>query len=339
MTLSQHPVASLSVARRARAPRVLAAAGLMLLILSACIASSSLSACSDDPSTAGKSPLAAPKADAAATFPFTVTDSSGTMVSLSEQPKRIISYSPAVTESLFAVGAGSQLVAVDKFSDYPDGTKSLPKLEYSKPSPEPALGYAPDLVFMSARQEGQAPQFRGLGMKVILLKEPMDLAAVAEQVELLGKITGNVPAGTKAATDIRARMAKVVSRVAAIGKGPKVFFELDPAGFTVAQGSFIGSMLAIVKAGNVAAGATSQFPQLSLEAIIAGDPDVILLADGGDTGGQTADMVRARPGWSGIAAVRAGRVYVVDGNTFSRPGPRVVEALEALVKQLYPDLK
>ena len=104
-----------------------------------------LSGCGGDDSTAAKSPPAAPKVESSQSgFPLTVTDSSGAAVTLSEQPKRIISYSPAVTESLFAIGAGPQLVAVDKFSDYPDGTRALPKLEYSKPAPEPALGYSPD---------------------------------------------------------------------------------------------------------------------------------------------------------------------------------------------------
>lgn len=275
---------------------------------------------------------------AAAQFPLTITDSSGKQITFNQAPKRIVSYSPGATEILFAIGAGPQVVAVDKFSDYPAATAGLPKLEYSRPAPEPALALNPDLVVMATRQEGQVEQFRAAGMTVVLLREPPDLKGVSQHVRLLGQITGHADKGEALAADMDRRIQAVQEKVSKVAKGPLVFWEVTPDGYTVAPSSFLGAMLSLVRAGNVAEGATTPFPQISAETIIKADPEVIILADSGDFGGQSLATVRARPGWSGIKAVVNSRVYEVDPNIFSRPGPRVVEALEQLVKLLYPNL-
>ena len=119
---------------------------------------------------------------------------------------------------------------------------------------------------------------------------------------------------------------------------PTVFYEVTPDLYTVSPESFIGGVLSIAKAQNIAAGAATAFPQISLETVIKANPDVILLSDAGDDGGQTLATVKARPGWSSISAVASGRVHELDSNLFSRPGPRIVDALESLVKLLHPSL-
>lgn len=280
-----------------------------------------------------------PPTAAAVSFPVTITDGTGSAVTFEQPVERIISYSPGSTEILFAIGAGQQVAAVDQFSDYPAETQDLPKLEYSDPAPEPAIAHQPDLVIMATRQEGQVDQFRSLGLRVLLLKEPPDLAGVLDHVRLLGRITGHVEEAERLAADLQRRIDAVAARVASIEEGPRVFYELTPDGFTVAPESFVGAMLTLVKARNVAEGSTTPFPQLSVETIIDANPDVILLADSGSSGGQSLETVKARPGWAGIDAVMNGRVYPVDGNIFSRPGPRIVDALELLVGILYPDLQ
>lgn len=280
---------------------------------------------------------ATPAASAsAAAFPFTFTDSTGTHVTFSEAPKRIISYSPGATEVLFAVGAGAQVIAVDEFSDYPVAAKALPHVQYSKPSPEPALAMKPDLVIMSGQQAGQVPQFRQLGMRVVLLKEPGDVPAVFEQVRNVGRMTGHGDEAAKLATALEGRLEKVKATVATKSDAPVVFYEITPDLFTVSPNSFVGNLLTIAKAKNVVTDTSNAFPQLSVETVLKADPAVILLADGGDDGGQTPEMVKARPGWDRVKAVRDGRVVVIDSDIFSRPGPRVLDALEQLVAVLYP---
>ncbi len=287
--------------------------------------------------TPSASASAAASADAA--FPVSVTDSGGTTVAFTEAPKRIISYSPGATEVLFAVGAGGQVVGVDKFSDYPPETSTKTRLEYSKPAPEPALDLEPDLVIMATRQEGQVTQFRALGMTVLLLKEPTDLPAVLEQIRTLAKVTGHGIEGERVAAALQERIDVLEKRIVGVTDGPLVFYEVSPELHTAGPATFIGSLLTTAKAKNVAQGATTAFPQLSAETIISSNPAVILLADGGGSGGQSLETVRVRPGWAAIDAVKNGRVHVVDSNLFNRPGPRVVDALEQLIGILYPDLQ
>lgn len=315
---------------------------LMALLAIALLAAS---ACGGDDSSSATSAAAAPSTNSATTatpaasFPFTLTDSGGTTVTFKEAPKRIISYSPGATEVLFAVGAGGQVVGVDKFSDYPPETATKAKLEYSKPAPEPALALQPDLVIMATRQESQVKQFRDLGMTVLLFKEPEDLKGVLDQVRTIGKLTGHPTDGERLASGMQERLDAIQKRVASVTDGPLVFYELSPDLYTAAPNTFIGALLTLLKARNVAQGATTQFPQLSAETVISANPQVVLLADGGASGGQSLETVKSRPGWSNLAAVKNGRVFAVHGNVFNRPGPRVVDALEQLVGILYPDLK
>jgi iron complex transport system substrate-binding protein len=313
-------------------------AALVILVLGATAACGG-----DDDSPANGTAVAPSGATARPTpaeaFPLTVTDSGGTAIAFSEAPRRIISYSPGATEILFAVGAGGQLVGVDKFADYPPETSTKTKLEYSKPAPEPALALQPDLVIMATRQEGQVKQFRDLGMRVLLLKEPEDIVGVIEQIRTIGKLTGHSVDGQQLATRFQQRMDAVQKRIVPVSEGPLAFFELSPDLYTAAPNTFVGALLTLMKARNVAQGATTQFPQLSAETVISAGPAVILLADGGSNGGQSLETVRSRPGWSNIPAVKNARVVAIDPNLFNRPGPRVVDALEQLVGILYPDLK
>jgi iron complex transport system substrate-binding protein len=301
------------------------------------VASLATAACGDDTKPTTPAPGASSAATAAkATFPLSFTDSAGTTVTFKEAPKRIISYSPGATETLFAIGAGSQMVAADQFSDYPDAAKALPKVEYSNPSPEPAVAFKPDLVIIATRQEGQAGQFRALGLPVVLLREPETVAGVLTQIRSLGRIAGKADEAERLAAGLQQRIDRVNAAVSSRKDGPLVFYEITPDLYTVSPSSFIGNILSLMKARNVAEGQSSPFPQISAEAVIKANPSVILLADSGDQGGQTIDTVRARPGWSSVTAVKLGRVYTLDGNVFSRPGPRVVDALEQLQPLLYP---
>lgn len=334
-----HLVTNLPTALRASRRAIFLAA---LLLLSVAFA-----ACGDDDHSTPRAtvpltttPTGAPSATVAVTaFPFTLTDSGGTAIVFTEAPKRVISYSPGATEILFAVGAGDQVVGIDKFADYPPEAQSRTKLEYSKPAPEPALALNPDLIIMATRQEAQVSQFRALGLRVVLLKEPTDLGGVVEQVRNIAHVTGHVEKGDSVANAMTGRIDAVKARLSSVTTGPTVFFEVTADGFTSGPDTFIASLLSAAKAVNVAGDAKTAFPQLSSEVIIAANPDVILLSDGGSSGGQSLDTVRARPGWQAIKAVRDGRVSVVDSALFTRPGPRVVDALEQLAQLLYPNLK
>ena len=272
----------------------------------------------------------------AAAFPKTFTDSSGAQVTVTGPPRRIVSLSPGATEILFAIGAGERVVGSDQFSNYPEAAQRTAKLDYSSPNPERTLALNPDLVVMATRQREQVKQFRDLKLPVIFLEEASSVQGVLDQIVVFGQLTGQTAQAEALVGEMRRRIDAATSRVAAVTAGPRVFYELSPDLYTVAPDTFIGSMLSLLKAQNIARGATTRFPQLSSEAVISADPEVIVLADAGSAG-QSIETLAARPGWSNVAAIKNRRVYAINPDIANRPGPRIVEAIEELARALYPD--
>lgn len=284
-------------------------------------------------------PVASPAAQptAAPVFPVTVTDSADRQVRLERQPTRIVSLSPGMTEVLFAIGAGPQVAGVDTFSDYPPETASLPKVAYSNPDLERIVALNPDLVIVATRQRAIVPDLERLGLNVFFRAEPVSIAALYDDIRLFGRITGRTHEADRLATSMQTRIDALVERVRDVPAGPRYYYELTNNLFTVSDATFVADQVKLLKGQNIVANADRPFPQVSQETIIAADPQVILLSNGPPTGNESLETVRARPGWAGISAVRDGRVYPIDGNLASRPGPRVVEAMEAIARALYPD--
>lgn len=293
-------------------------------------------ACSDNEAPTSTAATAAAQAGGvAAAFPRTITDSSGAAVTIAAQPQRIVSLSPGATEILYAIGAGARVIATDRFSDYPAAAKALPKLEYSQPSAEAAVALAPQLVIMTTRQREQVQQFRDLKLTVLYIEEGESIDAVYRTITLFGEITGETPAAAQLVSSMRARIERVTAAVADVRQGPRVFYELSADLYTVAPATFIGGMLSALKAQNVAAGATSPFPQLTAEAVLGADPEVVILSDAAY--GESLQTVGARPGWAAVSAVKNRRVYPIDADIVNRPGPRIAEGMEALARALYPE--
>ena len=340
MSASTSRGAHAPIARRARrdpvfAPFALTVALLGMLLFGACGGDSEVTPTATPTSAVSATPTATATVEA---MPATVmeTDSSGVEVTLDGPAQRIVSHSPGVTEILFAIGAGGQVVAADEFSDFPEAAAALPKVTYTAPDPEQDLSFAPDLVILSSNQEQSVGQFRSLGIPLFYLREPEDLDGVAESIRLLGRLSGHDTEAEALASDVEARLAAVTRTLDGVEAGPRVFWELDSTLYTVSPDTFIGAALQLLKAQNISAGASSPYPQLTAEAVVAADPEVILLADA--QWGVTVESVGERPGWAGMTAVVQGRIYPVDEDTMSRPGPRIVEGIEALAALLYPEL-
>lgn len=281
---------------------------------------------------------AAATASVAATlpaFPLTVRDSSGASIVIEARPERIVSHSPAVTEILFAVGAGAQVAAVDEFSNYPQEAVALQQVRYSDPDPEQGVALEPDLIIFGSRQQGSVEAFRALGLPVFLTAEAATIESVLDDIMLIGRISGHAAEAEVLVAEMRGRINAIATKVADVTEGPTVFYELTDGLYTVAPESFIGGMLTLLKARNIAAGAETAYPQLTAEVVVERNPEVILLADGDF--GVSIETLKERPGWAKIAAVESGRVVGVDPDISSRPGPRIVDALELFAKALYPD--
>jgi iron complex transport system substrate-binding protein len=299
-------------------------------------------ACGDDdetdpePSPESETSQGATGAETDEPFPLTLTRSDGADLTIEQAAERIVSLDPAATEILYAIGAGDQVVAADLFSNYPDEARAKARLDAYQPSPEAILAEEPDLVLMFANETGAVDVLDDLGAAVLYLEVPGSLEGIYDRIELYGRITGHEEEASALADSMAEQVDAVVEIVADVEQGPRVFHELDATLFTVSPSSFIGDLYELLKAQNIADDSAGEFPQLTSEAVIAADPEVIILAD--EEFGQTPDTVRARPGWSVITAVVEGRVHGVDPDIASRPGPRIVSFLELLVGYLYPEL-
>ncbi len=280
----------------------------------------------------GKPVSTAPVASA---FPIEVEDDAGRTVSLVAPPQAIVSLSAGHTEILYAVGAGDQVIAVDSFSDCPVVTEVLPHVDSFSPSVEAIAALEPDLVIITFDPGGLQEVLSGLDIEVLFLSFPTSVEEVFGQVELLGWVTGHEDEAEAVAERMSDGMDEIIGELVDLDQGPTVFHELSADLWTVGPGSFVHDLYTLLKARNIAEDSGVSASQMNPEALIEADPAVIVLAD--EDAGASADSVAARPGWSGISAVQNGRVYLVDPDIVSRPGPRLVEALGMLARLLYPD--
>jgi len=248
-------------------------------------------------------------------------------------PHRIVSLSPTATESLFAVGAGPQVVAVDQLSDYPKRAPQTSLSGYS-PNVEAIAGYRPDLVVLFGDVNDVAAGLRRLGIRVLIQEPAKNLAGAYAQIQQLGAVTGH----RKSAAAVVKRMKRSIARTIAATprRGLSVYHELTPDFYSATSGTFIGRIYKLFGLRNIADAADSSgsgFPQLSAEYILSANPSLIVLADSRCCG-QSAATVSARPGWSGVAAVRTRSIVAVDDSVASRWGPRVVQFVQAVGKAL-----
>ena len=248
-------------------------------------------------------------------------------------PHRIISLSPTATESLFAIGAGPQVVAVDDQSDYP---KRAPRTSLSgyTPNVEAIAGYRPDLVVLSGDANDVVAGLRKLGISVLLQPAAKNLGEAYAEIRQLGAVTGHWRGAAKVVTAMKKTIAKVVKST------PKrrfsVYHELTPDFYSATSNTFIGRIYKLFGLRNIADAADSSstgYPQLSGEYILSANPNLIVLADTRCCG-QSAKAVASRPGWSGVAAVRTGAVIGIDDSVASRWGPRIVQFVRAVGKTL-----
>lgn len=290
------------------------------------------------PATPAATPVSSPAPAAVATptaFPLTVTDAAGRKVTIQKQPDRIASLVPSATEIIFALGLGPKVVAVDQYSDYPPEAKQKPQLgSYLKPDLERLVAATPDLVLATGVHIKEiVPQLEARKLTVAVV-DAQNLDQVLTSIGLVGTMTGAQAAAAKLTSDLRGRIDAVATRVSGAPR-PRVYVELDATLFSVGPGSFVDDMVRRAGGQNIAADAQSQYPQLSQETIIQKDPQVILVTHDDQQG--TIAAVRARPGWDKVSAVKDNRVVVLDPSLTNRPGPRVVDGLEAMAKALHPE--
>lgn len=278
---------------------------------------------------------AAHKAEAQAAFPTRVHDATGA-VTVRRAPRRVVSLSPTATETLFAIGAGAQVVAVDAQSDYP---RQAPRtdIEPSQPNLEAIARYRPDLVITSDTSPPDlAGGLRKLGVTVLEEPSARTLRDAYAQVLDLGSATGHREQAEAVVDRMRSRLRRLFAAAPA-DAGLSVYHELQPDLYAASSDTFIGRIYRRLGLRNIADPAArksgSGYPQLSSEYVVSADPDMIVLADT-ECCRQTPATVRARAGWDRIDAVEDGDVVTVDTDLAARWGPRLPQFVEQVVAAL-----
>ncbi|MEO8251866.1 MAG: helical backbone metal receptor [Chloroflexota bacterium] len=312
-------------------------AALLALVLAACLpaASPSISA------SASVGPLAS-AAPSVAAYPLSLTDDAGRVVVIPAEPMRIVSLAPSNTEIACAIGACDRIVGVTDFDDYPPQVKTVTKVVIStQVDVEKVVAANPQLIL--AAGNGLTPdsviaRLTGLGYPVLVVY-PKSLDALYADIQLIGQAIDTATQAAAVVTDLRARAKSVADAVANVAR-PRTFYEVgvfQGTIYTAGADSFLASLITIAGGEPITGDPLST--SIQLEALVAADPQLILLGDAAYDPTITSDSVAVRPGWERMAAVVDGRVVVVrDDPVITRPGPRIVDGLEALARAIHPEL-
>ena len=260
---------------------------------------------------------------------FQIIDDRGVAVTLAQPPQRIISLMPALTETICALGQCTRLVGVDRDSNFPASVRQLATVGGGlDPNIEAIVALRPDVVLLAASARAQE-RLQQLGIKVIAL-EPKTHADVQRVIAQLGVLLG-LPDASALWRAIDADVAAVAQSLPKVAHSARVYFEASVGIYAAGEASFIGETLTRLGVKNIVPARMGPFPQLNPEFVVRADPDLIMVGDGHSIG------LEQRPGWSGMRAIRAGRVCrftVEQGDTLVRPGPRLAEGARTMARCL-----
>jgi ABC-type Fe3+-hydroxamate transport system substrate-binding protein len=258
-----------------------------------------------------------------------VVDDAGDTVRLAKPATRVVSLVPATTEILFAIGAGPKLVGRTRWDDYPAEASQVPDVgDGINPNIEAILGQNPDLVVMyfSGSNAGAAERLRQLGIPTVQLSVDK-LSDVSRIARMLGNLTGQDSKADSVARATEESLARV-SRPAD-STGPRILIVAwDQPPMAIGGGSFLSELVERAGAVNLFADLSAPSAQVSLEAIVARDPDALLVSSDGPP------AIASRPEWQVVRAVRQNRFIHVTSSAFSRPSPRAAEAVAELKRKL-----
>jgi iron complex transport system substrate-binding protein len=297
-------------------------------------------------------------------MPYTMSADYRDVTNLKTQPDRIVSLSPSCTEILFAVGAGPNVVGVTEYCNYPSELDARIEAEevakvggYWNPSVEAITSLEPDLVLVSTAKctlktneckvncsrrceitTQVAAQLQSLGLSVLTLA-PHSMNDVLDNILSVGMATGNAAEASNLVENLRQRIDAVVTQTETRSHKPKVYFEVwnDPY-ISVSSKTWIGNLINLAGGTNIFGEAITEWPMIRPEDIIQRDPDIIVFPVIPDVPRfwGSFETVKNRSGWKGITAIKNGSLYEVPRDHISRPGPRLVEALEALANCIRP---
>ena len=271
--------------------------------------------------------------------PTTILDQRGHSVTLTQPTLRIVSLSPALTETLFAVGCGKQVILRDGWSDYPPEVRAIAAVQGFAPSAEAILAARPDLVLSNFPPPALASALDAAHVPWLAFA-PKTIADVTQTLRAVAQACGQKRAGEALATAFTRRIAQIRERVQD-KVPPRVFYEMDAgiAGqpYTIGKKTFGQEVLTLAGGDNLFGQQDREWFQVSAEAVLDLDPDVVLLGDADvQDSPQSLETLRHRPTMALLRAVRTSQVFPLHADLVSRPGPRLALGVEEVARLLHP---
>jgi iron complex transport system substrate-binding protein len=264
----------------------------------------------------------------------TLTDETGRTVVVPDHPHRVICLMPTVTDTVYALGAGGDVVAISDYTKYPAAALNKPSVgDLIKPSIETIVSLHPDLV-IGMQPKGPmevTDQLERAGIPIFLVS-PHGIAGILHSVESIGMALNRTPEADVLVHSLQQRVNAVRSRTRGM-PAPRVFMPVwyDPV-TTIGRNAFITEIIAAAGGRSVTDDLPTEWPQISMEVVLERAPDALLLVRGGKT---TLQVLEGRPGWSSMAAIKQQRAYYVD-DRINLASPVAIDALEDLAKQFHP---
>jgi len=274
-------------------------------------------------------------------------DGFGRNVTIERAPERIISLSPGNTEILFAIGAGTKVVGVTRYCDYPP--EVVAKVQngslnvvggWTDPNIEVIVSLHPDLILTSGDlQKDIVTNLEAKGLTVFTLA-PRSIWDIMQNIQLVGRITDCSKAADEIVNEMKGRIQTIVDRIQDVAYKPRVYFEVyyDPL-MGAGPGTYVNDLIELAGGINILSDSKAPYPMVNSETIIQLDPQIIIVGRHANAPiEETKTGIESRPGWTSISAVRNGRIYEIDENIVYRDGPRLVDGLEALALMIHPEL-
>jgi iron complex transport system substrate-binding protein len=277
------------------------------------------------------------KKEAAQTvYPYTFTDSKGKDVVIESEPKKIISVAPSVTELVYALGKGDQLIGRTDYCDYPEEAKAVDSIgSLTDPNIEKIIEKKPDVVIASTHFKDEvAKKLEDLGIKIIVLKDSKNIDGAYASIEKLGEILNAQDKANEIVDSNKKKIEEIKEKVKD-AESPKAYYLVGfgkTGDYTATGDTFISEMIGLAGGENIAQDATGW--KYSLEKLLQNDPKYIIISK------KLAmkDQFIATEGYKELSAVKNNNVFEIDDNLVNRQGPRIADGVEALAKILHPDL-
>lgn len=267
-----------------------------------------------------------------------IVDDYGRNIAITNNPERIISISPSTTEILFKVGVGDKIVGVDEYSNYPEEANNIETIgSYLLPNLEKIISLDPDLLFVSDITSSDViATIEDKDLTVIVLA-PQTINEIINDIRLVGEIFNKIDEANNIADELKERINSIITITSDRSLiRPNVYIEYFPY-WTYGPGSFGNDLIIMAGGKNIAATTTAAYAQITNEFLLVTNPEIILLTVG-PMASTTAEELTNRTGWDSTDAIKNGNIYTIDEDIISRPGPRIIDALEQLAEIFHPKL-